>query len=235
MKALLTILVAALLAAGCSIHCIHATGPVQQRSMQVPAFNALEVDGSIDVTIEKGNVQEVTVSAQQDLFALLDTTVSGSTWKIRTSKCWSSSSGYKVHIITPAPLVAIAVSGSSDVTAADVFGTEKTELTVSGSGSIAVAEINAKKLELAIAGSGSITVRGTCSEMEADLAGSGVLEAMDLAANTASVSVSGSGNATVKAISRLQADVSGSGTIRYGGKPDLRSKISGSGSVMPIQ
>ncbi len=225
----------ALLGTGCAFNCITANGPVETRTVEVAPFTRITVDGSTRVIVEKADVQTIAVTGQSQVIDLLETKVGGGTWKIRTSKCWNSDTTLTVHIGTPAPLSSIAVSGSADVDAGNVFGNGGIELATSGSGSIRVTELNAKSLEIGISGSGDITVRGTSSELEGSISGSGNLHAVDLAANAAQLEISGSGSATVKAISTLDVSVSGSGEVRYSGKPDLRTSISGSGSVMPIQ
>lgn len=234
MKTLALSALAILLATGCDMNCIEGTGPVEERTIEVGQFSGIELGGSMQVTMERGPVQTITVSAQPALLALLDTTVKRDVWRIRTSKCWSSDKEFTVHIVTPSLINSIEVHGSGDVRTSDVFSTDAVELSAEGSGTISADGLNAKKLDLAISGSGAITVRGTCANLNAALSGSGDLNAQDLTANAADLGVSGSGNATITAISTLKADVSGSGTVRYGGKPDLRSSISGSGSVSPL-
>lgn len=234
MKTFLASAIVLLLGSGCAMVCITATGPVETRTLQVAPFTGIDVEGSAQVIVEKGDVQEITVSGQKEVIDLLETKVSGGTWKIRTGKCWESDTTLLVHIVTPTALKSIDVSGSADVEAGNVFGTSGTELSTSGSGSISVSELNDKSLEISISGSGSITVRGTCAKVEADISGSGDLHAVDLAANEVSLDISGSGKADVKAISKLDASISGSGEVRYSGKPDVRSSISGSGSITPL-
>lgn len=225
----------AVLATGCNMNCVEGSGSVEERNMEIGTFTGIEVGGSIQVTIEKGPEQKITVSAQPQLIDLLNTEVKGNVWNIRTSQCWSSDSEYTVHIVTPSLLNSIDVHGSSDVHSDDVFDTGSTELSTGGSGSITVSGINGKKLELQISGSGTITIRGTCSELNASLSGSGDLNGKELTANEADLKVSGSGSATITAISKLSAKVSGSGEVRYGGKPNVNSSISGSGSVSPLE
>ena len=231
MKILALAAAMALFATSCEMNCIKGSGPVQERNVELATFTGIEVDGSIQVTIEKGPEQKITVSAQPELIALLNTDVNGNVWNIRTSQCWSSDAEYTIHIVTPSLLNSIDVHGSSDVRSDDVFD----ELSTGGSGSITVSGINGKKLDLAISGSGTITIRGTCSELNASLSGSGDLNGKELTANEADLKVSGSGSATITAISKLIANVSGSGEIRYGGKPNVESSISGSGSVSPLE
>lgn len=235
MKTLAILALSTLLATGCNMNCVQGTGPVEERTLEIAPFTGIEVGGSMQVTMEKGTVQKITVTAQPVLLDLLNTEVKGDVWRIRTSQCWSSDSEFTVHIVTPSPINSIEVHGSGDVGTADVFGSGKAQLSTSGSGTITVAGINEKKLDLSISGSGAITVRGTCSELSATLSGSGHLNGEKLTANEAVLKVSGSGSATITAISKLDAKVSGSGTVRYGGVPDVSSKISGSGSVSPLQ
>ncbi len=225
---------ALVLLAGCQMNCVDGTGAVEQRTLEISSFTGIEVDGSIHVFMEKGAAQTVTATAPTDLLDLLNTKVKGNTWQISTSKCWRSNQPFIVHITTPGQINAINVQGSGDVTSADVFGSGRTRLAASGSGSIEVTGINEKKLETAISGSGSIKVAGTCSMLDAKISGSGDLVAKELAANEASVKISGSGDATLTAISKLDARVSGSGEVKYAGKPDVSSKVSGSGAVTPL-
>ncbi|MBZ0205516.1 MAG: DUF2807 domain-containing protein [Flavobacteriales bacterium] len=235
MKTLALLALTTLLTTGCTMNCVQGSGPVEERTLEIASFSGIEVGGSIQVTLEKGSEQKITVTAQPVLLDLLNTEVKSDVWRIRTSKCWSSDSEFTVHIVTPSLINSIEVNGSADVGTADVFGSGNTRLSTSGSGTITVAGINERKLDLSISGSGAITVRGTCSELSATLSGSGDLIGEELTANEAVLKVSGSGSATITAISKLDAKVSGSGTVRYGGMPNVSSKVSGSGSVSPLQ
>ncbi len=235
MKTLAYFTLVALLATGCDMNCIQGEGTVEERVLEMPSFTGIEVGGSMQVTIEKGTPQQITVSAQPNLLDLLNTEVKGDVWRIRTSQCWTSGADFKVHIITPSLINSVEAQGSADVHTQDVFGTGSVKLSTEGSSTITVAGINEKKVDLDISGSGAITIHGTCGELNASLSGSGDLYGQNLTANEASVKVSGSGSATFTAISKLDAQVSGSGTVRYGGKPNVNSKISGSGSVAPLE
>ena len=234
MKTLSLFALTILLLTGCNMNCIQGTGPVEERTLELASFTGIELGGAMQVTMEKGPVQTITVSAQPALLDLLNTEVRGDVWRVRTSQCWSSDQKFTVHIVTPSPISSIEVQGSGDVNTSDVFSADAVQLSTAGSGTISADGINAKKLDLEVSGSGAITVRGTCATLNAAISGSGDLKAQDLTANDADLGVSGSGNATITAISKIQADVSGSGTVRYGGKPDVNSSISGSGSVSPL-
>lgn len=234
MRTMIWIALAMALLPGCRVDCIQGTGPVEERILELAPFHALDLGGSMGVTIEQGPAQQVVVTAQPEVIDLLRTEVSGGVWEIGTKACWNSAQGIRIRITTPAELTSIDVAGSAEVDAGNVFSPDHVELSTSGSGTIRVAELNTKQLDLQISGSGSITVRGTCAALDGELTGSGEMHAVDLAANTVELTVTGSGGATVTAISTLHAEVSGSGSVRYGGKPQLHSTITGSGSVTPL-
>lgn len=217
------------------MNCITGEGPVETRVLDITSFTGVEAGGAMQVLIEKGAEQRITVRAQSNLIDLLNTEVSSGTWRIRTSSCYSSDAEFSVHIITPAVIDDVEAHGSADITASGVFGPGSTELSCSGSSTITVNGINAKDLDVDISGSGAITLKGTCGSLEASLSGSGDLHAEELTANEAEVKVSGSGKAALVAISKLEAKVSGSGMVRYGGNPNVSSQVSGSGTVAPLE
>jgi hypothetical protein len=233
MKNFFPIALITLFASACSLDCEFGKGPVQQQELKVASFTKIKVEGAIDVTVEKGDSQRVTVEGEANLIPLIKTGVNGDTWRIGTSKCYSSTQGLTIHIVTP-NLASVDVEGSGNVRAADVFGTGPVHFSCQGSGGITVDGINTQELKIDVEGSGSVSIKGTCSVLDADLEGSGELHAKDLAANEAQVEVSGSGSATITAITKLDAKVQGSGEIRYAGKPEVNSKVEGSGSVVPL-
>lgn len=235
MKTISIIALATLLLSSCDVNCITGEGPVEERVLEIASFTGIEAGGSMQVLVEKGTEQRITVRAQPNLIDLVNTEVKGNTWRIRTSSCFQTDSEFTVHIITPSLINDVEAHGSADIVARHVFGAGSTELSASGSSTITVAGINEKELDVDISGSGAITINGTCSKLEASLSGSGDLHAQELTANEADVEVSGSGKATLVAISKLNAKISGSGAVRYGGNPNVSSSVSGSGSVTPLE
>lgn len=218
---------------GCSLDCTVGEGDPVLQVLDVPAFTDLAVDGAMDVQITKGEVQQVSVEAPANLIPLINTTVSGGEWDLSTSSCWSSGSGIVVHITTPL-LSGIALAGSGNATADDVFGAGDIDLSTSGSGSITLHQVTAKAITADSDGSGGITITGTCADLSTDLSGSGEFNGQGLTANNADISVAGSGNASITVITDLKASVQGSGNIRYAGKPQVASSVNGSGAVIPV-
>ena len=229
-----SILMACLMISGCTVDCVVGTGDPEQRTVSVAPFTAIEVEGSINVILEKGDSQQVVVKAPAALIPLLKTEVRNGKWTVSTTQCWTSMGGFTIHITTPL-INSIELEGSGSATAADVFGAGDIQLSSAGSGSITLNNVVAKKINVEADGSGSFTLSGTCAELSATLSGSGDFNGKGLTANTADISSEGSGNASITAITTLEASVEGSGTISYAGKPNVSSSVNGSGAVIPVE
>lgn len=234
MKKLFPCAIILLALSGCAEDCVVGTGQAEQRTLAVAPFTAIEVEGSIDVIIEKGTSQEVVVEAPAALIPLLKTEVRDGKWTISTTKCWTSMGTFVVHITTPL-INNIDLEGSGSATAADVFGAGDIQLSSSGSGAITLNNVVAKKIVVEADGSGTVNISGTCAQLSASLSGSGDFNGKGLTANTADISSEGSGNASITAITTLEASVQGSGTISYAGKPNVSSSVDGSGAVIPVE
>lgn len=204
------------------------------RTLQVPAFTGIVAEGALDVHVTRGSTATVTVEGQAELVDLVMTEVRNGTWRIRTSKCYSTDLPFVVRIQVPV-LDRIELEGSGQVRADSVLSGPKAFLVMKGSGDITVRELHAQQLMVSLHGSGDIAVTGTADRFDAELQGSGDIEAQGLAASMAEIVVQGSGDATITAIKDLDASVQGSGNVRYRGQPKVVSRIEGSGTVAPIE
>ncbi len=223
-----------LLLSSCAVDCVTGTGAPVVRTLQVPAFTGILVDGALDVHVTRGSTASVTVEGQAELVDLVATEVRNGTWRIYTSKCYSTDAQFVVRIQVP-QMDRIELKGSGQVRADSVLSGPKAFLLVKGSGDITVNELHVKQLMVSLRGSGDIAVSGTAERFDAELEGSGDIQAQDLAAAQAEIVVQGSGDATITAIKDLDASILGSGNIRYRGQPKVISRIEGSGMVTPIQ
>jgi len=236
MKHLLTGLLAAatLTACGPFGEQVVGTGEVIRKPLTVPAFTGIEVDGSLNVVVRKGPVQQVEVEGQPELVDLMELNVSGGVWEIGTSKGYRTDRPFTVFITVPV-LDHIRIDGSGDVDAQDVFGAGKTVLASNGSGDLKALNLNEQRLIVHVAGSGNAELSGTAANLDAQVQGSGNIAAPALSAGKATIIIQGSGDVTLTAIEQLNATVEGSGNVRYGGKPLVTTRIQGSGTVVPAE
>lgn len=141
-----------------------------------------------------------------------------------------SSSGSGNVIAQTAGEAVVDLSGSSDITLADIGGPLEAEL--SGSGSVRAGNI-AGKADLNLAGAGEIQVGTVGGPLGVDLAGSGDITAVS-ATGDMEFNLAGSGDLVVQSgtASAIEANIAGSGNIDFGGEAaSVQANIVGSGDV----
>ncbi len=194
----------------CNPNAIHGSGNIKTESRSVGSFSKIDLTGSPDVEVVVGSDTSLTVTTDDNILPVIETTVDGDTLNIGSKQSYSTSHGVNVKITVP------ALNGVS----------------ISGSGDIHVAGLKAGDMHVNVTGSGDVTLKGDADRLRAQITGSGDVHAADLSAKDVHVTVTGSGDATVRASEQLDATVTGSGDVRYyGNPPQVRKNITGSGDI----
>ena len=189
---------------------VHGSGVVKTETRQVDSFNVIQSKGSIDLDVTIGPQASVVVEADDNLFGVIRTQVTGSALVVDTKGSWSSKHGPVVHITLPS-LIALGIQGSGDAKLHDLSG-DKLGVKIEGSGDV-VGEGHVQSLHLVIEGSG-----------DADMA--------KLDADAVQVRIDGSGDASVNAAKTLDVTIHGSGDVTWhGDAPHVNSQVYGSGEV----
>jgi hypothetical protein len=194
----------------CGLNGINGSGVSKTESRAVAAFSKIDLSGSPEVEVTVGPETSVSITADDNILPLIETTVSGNTLSIDSKSSYSTHIGVKVKITAP------TLEGVS----------------VSGSGDIRVTGLKSDAMEAGITGSGNVDLRGVVDRFKAHITGSGDLKAGELSAKHVNVTVTGSGDATIRAAEELDATVTGSGDIHYAGNPaEVRKHVTGSGDI----
>ena len=189
---------------------VQGSGVAKTETRDVGAFSLVRLDGSADVKVTIGEKPSLTISGDDNILPLIETTVKDNQLVITSHGSISPKLPLKAEITTPS-LTGFAINGSGDVK---------------------IAGLNEKEFAASIRGSGDMTVTGAAESLKVDIKGSGDAKLDGLAAKKATVSVSGSGDVQVNATDSLTATVAGSGDVRYSGEPkELVKSVAGSGSV----
>ena len=212
---------------------VEGSGNVTTQDRSVTGFSAIHSHGFFDVYLSAGAAQAVRIEAEDNLHSYIETRMDGSELEIDTKEGYRLRPNKTVKIyITSPEFKRVRLSGSGDIISQNqITGTEKIELSVSGSGNIKV-NLNSPSVDAEMSGSGDINLSGEAKKFEGSLSGSGNIRAMDLKTEETAIRISGSGNADVFASAKLDVRVTGSGDVRYrGGVQQVTSNITGSGSV----
>lgn len=202
---------------GCDLESMVRGGPAIQGSgvraeetRDVVDFDAVEIRGSMDLVVAKGESWICRVSGDDNIVPLIRTRVIGGRLVVDSEENYAAKERLRVDLQMPA-LTAAALHGS---------------------GEIRIPEVTGESLDLTINGSGNVTGQGTIGRLAATVNGSGDVRLRELQADRVTVTINGSGSAEVWAEEALKARINGSGQIRYAGAPgELSTAINGSGSV----
>jgi hypothetical protein len=202
--------------------------PITQRR-DLPAFDAVELEGATDVAVRVGGERAVSVTVDGNLQPHVLTEVRNGTLVIRTEDDLHPHAKAKVEVAMPS-LRKFAISGSGDVVIEG--GSGALELAIEGSGDLRW-KGEATELRSSTEGSGDVRLEGRADRLKVSVEGSGDVDAGRLVAKDVAASVEGSGNVLVNVNGgSLTAAVAGSGDIHWRGEAKVESvTVSGSGRV----
>jgi hypothetical protein len=188
------------------------SGIAATQARRLPAFTAVDLAGSNDVTVRVGGRQSVVVHADRNLLRRVTTRVRNGVLVIGTTGSFTTRTPMTIQVSVPS----------------------LTALTLSGSGNMSAAGIRASNLSVTLSGSGVVRASGTADHVHVSLDGSGEAQFGQLVAREVRAELSGSGQIVVQATDTLRASVPGSGSVVYTGNPaHVTKNITGSGSISP--
>lgn len=228
-------------------------GPVVEKGFAHEAFSAVELDGSFDLNINQGAIQNVVVSGNENIIDKLQMTVSDNVLYLSLEPGNYMNYDLDVNVTIPT-IERVTLNGSGDINLNTFVGIENLVINLDGSGDIRMIEesacevlgkttislegsgdidlkLKANSVVAELDGSGDIDLAGIAKSLKATLDGSGDIKSYDLETLKAEVTLDGSGNIKVYASKTLKATLDGSGDIEYRGEPKLEASIDGAGTI----
>ena len=190
------------------------SGTALSETRQVPAFDSVDLSGGAELEILSGQLEpKCEIEFDDNLLPFIKAEVTEKQLRITFSKSTTSSLPLRIRLST-AQLKQLSVSGS-----------------VSGK----IENLDEPELSIEISGSGNIQCFGKAKKLEIDGSGSSSIDCLELSVEEAKIDISGSGEVAVQASRTLDVDISGSGKVRYRGEPTITEDISGSGSIARVE
>lgn len=205
------------------------------RTYSVTSFDRLIVTGPFDVTVKVGPGATVHADGAADAIQRLSVEQQGNTLVVKPLPGgwggWPKGDhgSVAVAITTPA-LSQVSITGSGSIAVDRVRG-DALDLRLTGSGSLRVGLIDVVKLQAISTGSGDLTLAGKSFAGHFLLSGTGNLMAADLAVQNAEASLVGSGDLVLNATGKAKLTLSGPGNLRITGPASCEVTQSGSGSL----
>jgi hypothetical protein len=207
-----------------------------ERSYSVTDFDRVQVDGPYRVTLATGLSSAARAEGSAEALDQLSIDVQGGTLRVRRNRsAWGAQSNQAAGPVTVVLATrdlrnaAVIGSGSLDVDRASGL---RVDLSVSGSGRLTVADVQADNLVVGLVGGGRIALAGRAKQLKATVQGSGDLAAAGLATDDALVASDSAGNVTVAAARAARVTATGSGDVEIVGSPSCTVQAKGSGQVL---
>lgn len=210
---------------------VKGNGVIKKQERNVGSFKGIELAIPADVEVRQGTTESVSIEADENLLALVESSVRNGTLHLKPVRRNLKLEGRTVKIIVNAKEVnQLAVAGAGTI-AATVLKSPKLDLEIGGSGTIDIKQVQSDVIDTSIGGSGTIKLGGGVRKLSVSIGGSGEVEAQLLKAEEVNISIGGSGDAKLWATSSLSASIAGSGDVQYYGDPKLSSSVAGGGTI----
>jgi len=232
-SALIVCLLLAILAAGCLPRgpMVTGSGRMVERELEVGEFSRIEASHAFELEIVQGSNQSVTITADDNLFDDLDTSVAGDTLRLRLRP----GSAYRRTTlrarITMPSLRALQLSGASRASLSGFRSQEDLALELSGASTVR-GELEADEIRIGQSGASRVELSGSGSNLRLQASGASDARLAALAVRDVDVSLSGASTAELNVSGRLDANLSGASRLEYTGNPTLgRTETSGGSSI----
>jgi hypothetical protein len=210
---------------------IKGNGAVRQETRAVGSFKGIALSVPAQVEVRMGNVESVSLEADENLLPLVATVVEKGTLHIRPARGNLNLQPRTLKVVVQARQIGqLAIGGGGSISAASLKA-PKLELDIGGAGSIDLSGLESDSVATAVGGSGTVKLAGSARKLSVSIGGSGDVKAGQLKAEDVSVNIGGSGDVTVWAATSLNAAVAGSGDIDYYGDPKVSTTVVGSGGT----
>jgi len=230
---LLSILAVIIASCGKNQFRVNGNGQIGIENRDVPAFEGVVLEGSMEVIITPDTITEVIVEAETNLIPFIETYVSGTALIVRTEPNANLRPHDPIRVFVRTPILRYADLDGSGFISTGQFVSNTLDLSISGSGRLETGGVF-KSIYGHISGSGSLYLDGTTSIANYSISGSGNIDAYTMQTDSCYVHISGSGNTHVSVIDLLDVNISGSGSVYYKGDPLVFTNISGSGLVIQV-
>ena len=215
---------------------VTGSGKLANESRAVTGFQAVALRGSMKLVLRQGTREGVELRADDNLLALIETTVVDRGGVPTLELGFKKGSGFSTHnpVVATIDLItlkALSISGSGDIVG-DALKTPGLAVAITGSGNVRLKQLVADEVSAKVSGSGDIEFTGRAAKLGISISGSGDVKTRALEADDVSVNVAGSGDADVTARKTLTVSIAGVGSVKYAGEATVKSSIAGHGSVV---
>lgn len=207
-----------------------------ERRVGLGSFDRLRVEGPFDVRVATGRSPGGAIGGERDAIDAIDVRLDGTTLVVRSGGgAWGerprgdADTPPIITLTTPA-LMSAAVVGGARVAIGRMKG-PRVDLSVSGTGTIALTTVDADQLNATLIGSGTMSIGGRAQRARLVTNGPGTIDAVALEAGDLIVRLDGLGATRARARYTAQVTNTGLGTVVIDGNARCTVKALAGGPV----
>lgn len=214
---------------------IEGNGVIVTKTLDLDPFTGIVMQGAEDVDISYGEVQEVTVTGDENIISMIKQDVHDGTWYMKLEQGHYRNYDLKYYITLPR-INYISNEGLARVVVNNFVNQGDLEVILSGAGRIELNRMeNTENLWITIDGLGSILAYGefpSLVNLDLLITGSGKFLGYPVVSENCIIDITGTGMCEVSATDYLDVIIEGAGIVHYKGYPEVHQSVSGIASVV---
>ena len=196
---------------------VRGNGDVTTEVHNVKAFSTLELAGVLNVYIEQGDKESVTVETDENLHEYVIIENRGDALIVDTQKRISIKRKKKMNVyVTVRDIDRLKISGVGHVETSETLRLKELNLRIKSVGNVTL-DLEADYLDARLSSVGNVSLSGKIGEAEIDNTGVGKLAAYDLQNEVLKLKAAGVGKTEVYASKELAIKSTGVGNVYYKG------------------
>jgi hypothetical protein len=228
-KAIVPVVIS-ILCFSCGFDSLSGNGNVTSQKRSVTGdFNSVSVQEDLEVIIQQGPVQSVTVNADENFQEHIITEVKGNELKISTDT--NIGSGTKTITVILPNVESLSSESSATINSQGSIKSDSMKLSASSGSSIRV-NVNGQDIECDTNSGAHIEIAGQAESLQVSASSGGNINAKGLKAAKVKADASSGGETTVNPTENLSADASSGGKVFYVTTPVKLKKNASSGGVV---
>jgi hypothetical protein len=208
-----------------------------ERTYSIGSFDRIRVEGPFDVRLTTNASPNASAEGDPKATQDLDIRVEGTTLIIRAGlsgwgeQARAGTPGATVISVSTATIRRATVIGGGRLTIAGPLRGQRIDLSLTGSGSLAVSGIEADQLFVTLLGSGDVALSGKAAKVNLNTSGPGTIAAAPLAAGDLILRLDGNGETHATALYTADVTTTGIGAATVYGKPACIVKAVAGGPI----
>lgn len=190
---------------------IFGSGRAVTETRTVENFTKVKSEGVFEVTITQGDVQSVTITADDNIIGRVKTTVVDNELRLSLKNDGYNRITLKANITVPR-LIGLNNSGTGNI---DVFQVSENGL-----------------FKVVNSGTGDIKIDGSANSLSIYNEGTGRFRGFGFMVKDVEVKTMGTGDIEVNCSENLKVDIEGTSKVYYKGNPEIQVDIKGSGGLV---